>query len=238
MIFSLLRTVFLFLLVFVSYFVGLGLTFCFVPFVRPRTRLFQAAAHNWAKFIGFFSGIKVETAGLQNIPLNKPLILVANHQGVADIPVLLAYLPVYFRFAIKKELFRVPFFGWYLRQAGYFPIDREVILSAYKTLEQIIEILKSGESVMIFPEGTRSRDGSLGKFKRGSLMAALKSGAPVIPIAIAGSYNIMPRGTYLVNPSRIKLSVGKPIYITDEKEYDQKVENVREAIAEMLSARP
>jgi 1-acyl-sn-glycerol-3-phosphate acyltransferase len=238
MIFSFLRTVFLFLLVFVSYFVGIAITFCFIPFVRPRTRLFQAAAHHWAGVLGFFSGIKVEAIGLKNVPLNKPLILVANHQGAADIPVLLAYLPVRFRFAIKKELFKVPLFGWYLRQAGYFPIDRQVILSAYKTLDQIIKILKAGESVMIFPEGTRSRDGSLGKFKRGSLMAALKSGAPVVPIAIDGSYNIMPKGTYLVNPSRIKLSVGKPIYITDEKEYDQKVEEVRAAIARMLPARP
>ena len=238
MISRLLRTIFLFLLVFISYFVGIGLTFFFAPFVRPRTRLFQSAAHYWARFLGFFSGMKVETAGLKNIPLNQPLILVANHQGAADIPVLLAYLPVRFRFAIKKELFKIPLFGWYLRQAGYFPIDRQVILSAYKTLDQIIGILKTGESVMIFPEGTRSRDGSLGKFKRGSLMAALKSGAPVVPIAIDGSYNIMPKGTYLVNPSRIKLSVGKPIYITDEKEYDQKVEEVREAIAKMLPARP
>jgi 1-acyl-sn-glycerol-3-phosphate acyltransferase len=238
MILRFLHTFFLFLLVFVSYFIGIVITLCFAPFVRPRTRLFQTAAHLWARFIGLFAGIKVETSGIDHIPLNKPLILVANHQGVSDIPVLLAYLPIRFRFAIKKELFSIPFFGWYLRQAGYFPIDRAVILSAYKTLEQIIEILKSGESVMIFPEGTRSRDGTLGKFKRGSLMAALKSGAPVIPIAISGSYNIMPKGTYLVNPSRVKLSVGKPIYIKDEKEYDQKVEEVREAIAKMLSARP
>ncbi|MDD5593126.1 MAG: lysophospholipid acyltransferase family protein [Candidatus Margulisbacteria bacterium] len=232
------HTGFLFLLVFISYFVGLVITFCFLPFVRPKTRLFQAAAHYWSRFIAFFSGMKVETFGLQNIPPNKPLILVANHQGAADIPILLGYLPVYFRFAIKKELFKVPIFGWYLRQAGYFSIDREAVLSAYKTLEKIVEILKSGESVMVFPEGTRSRDGSLGKFKRGSLMAALKSGAPVIPIAISGSYNIMPRGTYLVNPSRVRLSVGQPIYIKDEKEYDEKVEEVRETIARLLSAHP
>ena len=235
---KLLRTIFVFLLVVASYFAGITLTYFFVPFVRPKTRLYQTAAHYWARAIGFFSGIKVETSGLENIPRHTPLILVANHQGAADIPVLLAYLPVRFRFAIKKELFKIPIFGWYLRQAGYFPIDRQVILSAYKTLDQIIGILKAGESVMIFPEGTRSRDGSLGKFKRGSLMAALKSGAPVMPIAIDGSYNIMPKGTYLLNPSRIRLSVGKPIYITNENEYDKKVEEVREAIAKMLPARP
>ncbi len=233
-----LHTVFVSLLVVISFFVGILMTICLIPFIRPRTRLFQGAAHNWSKFLAFCSGIKVETSGLENIPRGKPLILVANHQGAADIPVLLAFLPVRFRFAIKKELFRVPVFGWYLRQAGYFPIDRQVILSAYKTLEQIIEILKSGESVMIFPEGTRSKDGSLGKFKRGSLMAALKSGAPVVPIAISGSYDILPKGTYLIKPSKVKLSVAKPVYIKNEDEYDAKVEEIREAIARLLPARP
>jgi 1-acyl-sn-glycerol-3-phosphate acyltransferase len=121
-----------------------------------------------------------------------------------------------------------------MRQAGYFSIDREVVLSAYKTLEKIVEILNAGESVMIFPEGTRSRDGTLGKFKRGSLMAALKSQAPIIPIAISGSYKIMPRGTWLLKPTTVKLSAGKPIYIKSEEEYDRKVEEVREAIAKML----
>ncbi|MBN3033055.1 MAG: 1-acyl-sn-glycerol-3-phosphate acyltransferase [Candidatus Saganbacteria bacterium] len=238
MILGLLRTCFLFLLVLVSFFVGTAITLCFVPFVRPRTRLFQLAAHYWARLIGFCSGIKVETSGLDNIPLNRPLILVANHQGAADIPVLLGYLPVRFRFAIKKELFRVPIFGWYMRQAGYFPIDRQMILAAYKTVEKIVEIVRAGESVMVFPEGTRSPDGSLGKFKRGSLMAALKSGAPVVPIAISGSYDIMPKGTYLINPSKVRLAVGKPIYIKNEAEYDRKVEEARAAIARLLSARP
>jgi 1-acyl-sn-glycerol-3-phosphate acyltransferase len=238
MILRVLHTGFFFCLIVISYFVGLAIAFCFLPFVRPRTRLFQSAAHYWARFLSIFAGIKVIPMGLENIPRNKPLIFVANHQGVADIPVLLAYLPVRFRFAIKKELFKVPIFGWYLRQAGFFPIDRAAVMSAYKTLDQIIGIIKSGESVMIFPEGTRSRDGSLGKFKRGSLMAALKSGAPVVPIAIDGSYDIMPRGTYLIKPSPVRLSVGKPIYIKSEEEYDQKVEEARNAIAKMLSARP
>ncbi len=238
MILRFLHTLFVSLLVVISFFVGILVTICLTPFVKPRTRLFQGAAHNWARFLAFCSGIKVEASGLENIPRDKPLILVANHQGAADIPVLLAYLPVRFRFAIKKELFGLPVFGWYLRQAGYFPIDRQVILSAYKTLEQIIEILKAGESVMIFPEGTRSKDGSLGKFKRGSLMAALKSGAPVVPIAISGSYDILPKGTYLIKPSKVKLSVAKPVYIKNEDEYDAKVEEIRAAIARLLPARP
>lgn len=228
------HTILLYLLTVLSFFIGTGITLCVVPFSKNRIGTFQTAARRWARFLMFFSGVKVITSGFENFPKNQPAILVANHQGAADIPVLLAYLPVRFRFAIKKELFSIPFFGWYLKQAGFFSVDREVILSAYKTLETIVEILKTGESVLIFPEGTRSRDGSLGKFKRGSLMAALKSGAPIIPLALSGSYNVQPRGTWLIHPAQVKLTAGKPIYIKTEEEYNTKVEEVREVIAGML----
>ena len=234
MIIRVLHTFFVYLLTFVSFFIGTAIALGFVLFSKNKTKTFQSAAQLWARFLMFFSGIKVDIKGFENIPRDKPAILVCNHQGAADIPILLANLPVHFRFAIKKELFNVPFFGWYLKQAGFFSIDRQLILSAYKTLETMVEILKSGESVLIFPEGTRSQDGSLGKFKRGSLMAALKSGAPIVPIAISGSYKILPRGTKVFTPAKVKLSVGLPIYIKTEEEYDNKVEEVREAIAKML----
>jgi 1-acyl-sn-glycerol-3-phosphate acyltransferase len=237
-IIRLLHTFLLYLYTVVSFFAGCAIIFLFYPFAADKHRLFQNAAHFWAKTITVISGIRVTATGLDNIPKNQPLIIVANHQGAADIPVLLGKIPVCFRFAIKKELFGIPIFGWYLRQAGYFPIDRALILSAYKMVERIIAILKTGESVMIFPEGTRSRDGSLGEFKRGSLMAALKAGVPVLPVAIDGSYNIMPRGTWLIRPTEVTLGIGKPIMIRSEEEYDAKVKEVRDSIAALLPKRP
>ncbi|MCU0640904.1 MAG: 1-acyl-sn-glycerol-3-phosphate acyltransferase [Candidatus Margulisbacteria bacterium] len=237
-IIRLLHTLVLYLYTIASFFVGSLVALCCAPFSRNKPRLFQTAAHLWARTITLLSGIRVKVTGLNNIPQGQPLIIVANHQGAADIPVLLACLPVCFRFAIKKELFGLPIFGWYLRQAGYFPIDRALILSAYKMVERIIAILKTGESVMIFPEGTRSRDGSLGEFKRGSLMAALKAGVPILPVAIDGSYNILPRGTWLIRPTTVTLGIGKPIVIRSEEEYDAKVKEVRDAIAAMLPKRP
>lgn len=217
-----------------AFFIGSLVTLFFVPFAKNKALPFQIAAHLWAKFVLFFARIKVSTRGLENIPKDLAVIIVANHQGAADIPVVLAGLPICFRFAIKKELFHVPFFGWYLRQAGYFPIDRKMFRSAYKMVENIVEIIKSGESVLIFPEGTRSFDGTLGEFKRGSLLAALKSGASILPLAISGSYQILPRGSKLFKPAEVKLSAGKPIYIKTEAEYEHKVEEVKEVIAKLL----
>ncbi len=107
-------------------------------------------------------------------------------------------------------------------------------MGAHRTLEKIIQSIGSGESILVFPEGTRTRTGKLGKFRPGSFLPALKSGAPIVPVAISGSFNIIPPGTWLIHPSPVKLSVGKPIYIRSETEYNSKVEKVREAIAKML----
>ncbi|OGC21923.1 hypothetical protein A2291_05825 [candidate division WOR-1 bacterium RIFOXYB2_FULL_42_35] len=234
MIVRIFHTVFFYVVTILSFLIGSSLALLYLPLSKTKTKPFQIAAHHWARFLAFFSGIKVTVSGLENIPKDKALIIVSNHQGAADILLLLACLPVLFKFAIKKELFGLPAFGWYLKRAGYFSVDRKVVLSAYRTVEQITEILKEGGNVLIFPEGTRSKTGELGRFKRGSLLAALKSGAPIVPIAISGSFNIMPRGTFLIHPHPVKLTVGKPIYIASEEDYDNKVGEVRDSIARML----
>jgi 1-acyl-sn-glycerol-3-phosphate acyltransferase len=233
---NLLRTILLYTLTVVTFFIGTTITFLFLPFSRSKSRPFRIAAHYWARILLWASGTRIRVSGLENLPRSGPFILVANHQGAGDIPLLLGCLPVYFRFAIKKELFGLPVFGWYLKLAGYFSVDRQVVLSAYRMVEQIIDSLKEGESVMIFPEGTRSRDGSLGAFKRGSLMAALKAGAPIVPVAIDGSYRFMPRGTWILQPTECTLAVAPPVYIKTEEEYDAKVAEVRAAIAARLPA--
>jgi 1-acyl-sn-glycerol-3-phosphate acyltransferase len=231
---NIMRSLVFYLLTVLSYIFGTTITFLFVPFARVKSRPFQVAAQIWANFLIFISGVRVERHGLENIPRKGAFIIAANHQGAADILFALAYLPAGFRFAIKKELFKIPVFGWYLKKAGYFSIDRKLVLSAYRTVETIIEIIKQGESVLIFPEGTRTRTGELGRFKRGSLLAALKSGAPILPVAISGSFNIMPAGSWVIHPCRVKFSVGKPIHIRNEADYDGKVAEVRETIARML----
>lgn len=228
------HNIFFYLLVIITFFVGTAITYCFVPFNRDKSYPFRRAASIWSGLLLPFSGVKVAVSGLENLPKGQPVIIAANHQGAADIPIVLSSLPLTFRFAIKKELFSIPIFGGYLRLAGYFPVDRKVVLSAYKMVETISAILKAGDSVLIFPEGTRSQDGRLGEFKRGSLLAASKSGVPVVPVAISGSYQILPRGTKLFKPAKVKFTVCPPVYFKSEEDYESKVLEVRDAIAAKL----
>jgi 1-acyl-sn-glycerol-3-phosphate acyltransferase len=228
------RSIFFYLILIITFIFGSLLTLAISFFSSTKTKPFQIAAHLWAKLLVAVSGIKLEISGLENIPKGKALIFAANHQGAADILIVLAALPTTFRFAIKKELFKIPIFGWYLHKAGYFPIDRKLILSAYRMVENIIDYIKAGESILIFPEGTRTKTGALGEFKRGSLLAALKSGAPIVPLAISGSFDLLPKGSFIINPHLVKFSIGKPIKINSEADYDSKVTEVRAAIAQLL----
>jgi len=198
------------------------------------TRSFQTAGHLWGRFVVFMSWSRTEIIGAENIPRDVPLIFACNHQSIYDVVLLQALIPVRFRFVVSTELFRLPLYGWTFKKSGYIPLDRKAPLSAYKSLKMTLEVLRSGERVMIFPEGTRSRTGKLGEFKSGSLLPAQRSGAPVIPLAISGSFNVFPPKTLLVTRHPVRLSVGKPVYIRPEDDLKEKTEEIRNTIAGML----
>jgi len=237
-VFRMLHNFFLYSITVISFFVGLAITLCIVPFSKNKADTYHSAALIWLRFAMFFSGVKVNVSGKENIPRNQAVIFVSNHQSAADIPILMANIPVPFRFVMKKELRRIPLFGWCMQQAGHLFIERESAFSAYRTLDKVVEALNSGKSLLLFPEGTRSWDGSLGKFKRGSLLAALKSGASIIPVAISGSFCLMPRDTRLIRMGKVKFSIGKPLHIKNQEEYEEKLEEVRNAIARMIEPLP
>ncbi|HIC90947.1 MAG TPA: 1-acyl-sn-glycerol-3-phosphate acyltransferase [Syntrophaceae bacterium] len=170
----------------------------------------------WAKCILWASGVRVEVYGLENIGSNQGYILAANHQSYYDILALLGYLPVQFRFLAKKELFRIPIFGWAMYSAGHIPIDRSRPQKALKSLETAALRVPDGTSIIIFPEGTRSPDGKVKSFKRGGFVLAIQSRRPVVPVAIDGGYKILPRGSLKVRSGKIKVVIGEPI---DSKPY-------------------
>lgn len=189
----------------------------------PFNRSLRAAHHIcvvWARLIIAVSGVRIEVRGLENVPKGSPVLFLSNHQGAFDIPAIQSVLPVPFRWVAKKSLFRIPVVGWSMRLAGYIPIDRENPAEAVKSMEQAADWMKRGDSVVVFPEGTRSESGALLPFKRGAFVLAKKCGRPIVPVAVSGTNNIMKKGSRLIMPARVTISIGRPIPIgsSEEKE--------------------
>jgi 1-acyl-sn-glycerol-3-phosphate acyltransferase len=168
-------------------------------------------AHAWGKTILRLSGVTVEVVGTDNIPENTSIVFMANHQSNFDILSLLAHIPVQFRWISKKEVFRTPLMGPAMRRAGYISIDRENRGKAIQSLEEAARVIKNGKSVMTFPEGTRSPDGTIRPFKKGLFYLAIKSGVPIVPISIIGSRRIMPKKSLHIDPGTITMVIGRPI---------------------------
>ncbi len=171
----------------------------------------QMAARLWAPGLLVGAGAKLRVEGLERVDFSKPHVFVANHQSIIDICALFRALPVPLRFVIKQELARVPFVGWYARAMGMLFIERGHAREAAVRLHGVVSIVRAGASLCAFPEGTRSRDGSVGPFKGGAFQVALQAGVPVVPIAIDGSGSVLPASGFRVRPGTITLRIGEPI---------------------------
>lgn len=227
----------------ITFFIGTLLTIPVALFMKEKNRAFHFSARYWSKLLLLTAGVRVSISGVENVPVDGGLIFASNHQGAFDILILLASLPREFRFVAKSELFKVPFLGWYMSFAGYVPIERDVSASAHKTIGSVAEVLSKGECILIFPEGTRSKTGELGPFKRGSLMAAFNSGASVVPVAISGSYGMMPKNTFVINRVPVTISFGKPLsfgkYVgkrPSREDYESELKGLREEIVRLLGS--
>jgi 1-acyl-sn-glycerol-3-phosphate acyltransferase len=181
------------------------------PFDKGGRRVHFYCGVPWAKVILFVCGVKVNVKGLENVESRIPRIYLTNHQSAFDIFALLSCLPVHFKFVVKQELMKIPLFGATMRSAGYVGIDRDDPRKALKSMHDAAERIKSGASVVIFPEGTRSTDGRIQDFRPGAFHLALKSGYDVVPITINGSYRIMPKRSFRINKGTFVMRIGKPI---------------------------
>jgi 1-acyl-sn-glycerol-3-phosphate acyltransferase len=202
-------------------------------FVRSGNPLHKIARF-WGRSILMVSRIMVSVKGLSNIDSSAPYIYMPNHQSNFDIPVLLGHLTVQFRWLAKVELFKIPIFGRAMRKAGYISIDRYNRQSAIKSLNVAANKIKSGVSVLIFPEGTRSRDGKIRPFKKGGFVLAIDSGVPIVPVVITGTRSIMTKGKFRVNAGHVNMVIHKPIdtsaYTRETKE--ALMESVRRVICD------
>jgi len=169
----------------------------------------------WSRSILAASGIQVAVSGMERIDPARPYIFMSNHQSNFDIPVLLAHLPVQFRWLAKAELFKIPVFGRAMRGAGYISIDRADREAAFKSLGEASEAIRKGVAIMIFPEGTRSLDGTLKPFKKGGFVLAVDAGVPIVPVTIRGTHAIMAKRTWIIRPRDVAVEVGEPIDTSD-----------------------
>jgi 1-acyl-sn-glycerol-3-phosphate acyltransferase len=196
-------------------------------------KLGHSIARQWAKVIVWASGVRVSTEGLEHVPGEGPYLFMSNHQGAYDIFALESSLPFHFKWLAKKELFSIPVLGWAMAAAGYIPIDREGTRETVKAMNEAARKIHDGMSVVIFPEGSRSPDGTIQPFKKGGFALAIKSKVPIVPIAISGSREIMPKEKMSVRSGKIRIRMGAPIETADCTMKDWKIlmEKVNRAIS-------
>ena len=227
------RTIYIFL------WVGLSTIFwgsiaVIISFFTRTGNPVHKVARIWARGILFVSRIKVTVNGLANIDPTQSYVYMSNHQSNFDIPVLLAYLPVQFRWLAKAELFKIPIFGRAMRGAGYVKIDRFNQEAAFESLNEAARKMKNGVSIMIFPEGTRSRDGNIRSFKKGGFIMALDAAVPIVPVVLKGTWTIMDKSSLRINTGEVSLNIETPIATTDytRENKDDLIKSVRAVISE------
>jgi 1-acyl-sn-glycerol-3-phosphate acyltransferase len=200
--------------------------------VEKDGRTYFWAGSTWSKLTLKICGIDVRVRGIENIQANGAYIFVTNHASMFDIPAIMSILP-HVRIMFKKELSYVPLWGWALRWGYHIMVDRAKGSEAMKSLDRAAKAIKTGGSVILFAEGTRTRDGKLLPFKRGAFTLAAKSGVPIVPIAINGSFKILPKSSLDIRPSPIELLMEKPIdtsHVTTREEEITLMNRVREII--------
>ncbi|HJX34706.1 MAG TPA: lysophospholipid acyltransferase family protein [Desulfatiglandales bacterium] len=190
----------------------------------------------WAKIYLKVCGVKVEVKGAEYVNRDLPCIYMSNHQSYFDIFALLAGLPADFKFLMKKELMKIPLLGTAMRRVGYLSVDRGDTKNAIISMNAAAEKIRKGASILVFPEGTRSKDGHVQAFKKGGFHMAFKAGCDIIPIAILNSRDIVPKGSLRIKKGTIKINIGRPIPVKDYSEDMNKlIKRTREAVISQMT---
>lgn len=198
-------------------------------------------ARFWSRMILKTIGVRVHVIGMDKDKVDpaKPHIYAVNHLSALDVPVLYTHLPTQFRILAKKELFRYPFLGWHLRRSGQIAVDQQNSRSAIRSMGRAVESLKGNMSVMIFPEGGRSEDGQLQDFMAGAFYLGIKAQIDVVPMALVGTYEILPMNTWHIKPKPVFLLAGDPIPTAGLtlRDLESLTQQARHAVAELYYSR-
>lgn len=197
----------------------------------------------WSRSFFWLLGLPVTVKGLENIEKGKSYVFVANHQSALDVWLVYGYLPVVYKWLMKKELRYVPLIGNACAAAGHIFVDRKNPRAAYRAMQRLKDELREGVSTVIFPEGTRSKTGEMGRFKRGAFQIALDLGLDIIPLSISGAYDVQRPGQYFARRHPVCLTVGKPIRMDFDRSGEVAevraaeeafIERVHQAVAENI----
>jgi 1-acyl-sn-glycerol-3-phosphate acyltransferase len=176
-----------------------------------KQRLAQPFVIFWARVIMRLCFIKIHVLGLENIKGIKSAVFAANHQSMVDVFMMVAYIPRRTAFLAKNQTRFIPVIGQLMPMLGHIMVDRTNPKRSLRSVQKCIRALSGNRSIVIFPEGTRSLNGEMNRFKSGSLKIPLRTGAPVVPVTICGTLNVMPKNTFGVRPHTVVMHLGKPI---------------------------
>jgi 1-acyl-sn-glycerol-3-phosphate acyltransferase len=212
-------------------------------------RIQHALARIWARASVRAAGARVEVVGIENIPTANTAgevncetatacVFAANHTSYMDTPVIFSSLPFQFRILAKKELWPIPFIGWYLHRSGQIPIDTENPRSTISSLGAGVRALRNGMNVFVFPEGGRTPNGELQPFLNGAAYLAIRAQVPLVPVALVGVYELLPIHTrhFYSTKRPLKLVIGKPILTKGLtlRDADKLTAELRETIAGLI----
>lgn len=205
-------------------------TILFVPF--RNAEFVHKVQQFWSRSFFRLMFLPVTVEGLEHIKPGQSYVFVSNHQSMFDVWLIYGWLPVIFKWLMKAELRKVPFVGTACKAAGHIYVDRKNPKSAIESMENVKKQLKNGICTVIFPEGTRTKNGQVGRFKRGAFQIALDLKLPVIPISLSGCYDVLPKGKPFVYRRPVRMYVGEPIDITQFENNNDAIDFVRNKVIE------
>lgn len=191
----------------------------------------------WSKIVLFMTGVRVTVHGRERLEDGKPHIFVANHMSWFDVPVLSSFLPRA-KFVAKAELFNLPIFGSAMRAVGMVPIERQNRKAAFGAYDEAAKRIREGNSVVVFPEGTRGEEYPVRAFKKGPFVLAISAGAPIVPVLVHGTREVIARHSLLVRPGRVDVHLLEPVEVQGfgYEERDALANAVRSRIADALDS--
>ena len=197
-----------------------------------RGRLQHWCASTWSRMIARTALLDVRVHGAEHLRAGQSYVFLSTHQSWMDIPVMLGYLPCQLRIAAKREVFHIPFLGWHMTRSGQIPINRGSTVESIESLKRAARLLGGGVSAFLFPEGTRTRDGSLQPLKKGGFRLAMESGLPIVPVTITGTRRAMPRGSMVLRAGPVSMHIDQPIPTAGLNEADipALIQKVRDAM--------